>query len=138
MPQEADSLSPEEEAERQQQRNVTEKNYEILEQLEHRQISLSSNRYDKEDREYYVQEVERTYLDGATGYIPSAQLVNESVRPSLQPVLKVPRNLIPIDKDGDKRTLNLIYSREPSVDQAYHYMNRYERPDLEIYISYQK
>ncbi len=125
------------EAERNKQRNITDKNYEILEQLEHRHITLSSNRYDHEDREYYVQEVEKTYLDGATGYIPSVRLINESVRPSLQPVLKVPRNLIPVDKDGEKRTLNLIYSRNPSVDQSFHYMNRYERPDLEIYITYE-
>lgn len=137
MAHDVDSMSQQEQAERDRQRRITDKNYEILEDLERRDIKISSNRYDHEDREYYVQKVEKTYLDGATGYIPSVRLINESVRPSLQPVLKVPRNLIPIDKEGDRRTLNLIYTSKPSVDQSFHFMNRYERPDLEIYITYE-
>jgi len=135
--QDVESTSPKEQARRDRQRRITDKNYEILEGLEQREIKISSNRYDHEDRDYYVQKVEKTYLDGSTGYIPSVRLINESVRPSLQPVLKVPRNLIPIDKEGDRRTLNLIYTSEPSVDQSFHFMNRYERPDLEIYITYE-
>ncbi len=138
MADEFDRISPEEQQRRDRRRNIMEKNYELLEELEQRNIKLSSNRYDHEDREYYVQKVEKTYLDGATGYIPSVKLVNETVRPSLQPVLKLPRNLIPVDKKGGSKTLNLIYSSEPSVEQSFHYMNRYERPDLEIYITYEE
>ena len=137
MNDEAEQISPEERARREKRRNIMKKNYELLEDLEHRNVHLRSNRYDHEDREYYVQKVDKTYLDGTTGYIPSVRLVNETVRPSLQPVLKLPRNLIPIDKKGNQKTLNLIYSSEPSVEHSFHYMNRYERPDLEIYITYE-
>ena len=138
MEQEAQQLSPEEERERQRRRDLMDRNYDILKKLEHRNIVIRSNRYDDEDREYYVQEVERTYIDGANGYIPSVRLMNNEVRPSLQPVLKMPRNSIPVDDEGDKRVLSLIYTKEPSVEHSFHYMNRHERPDLEIYISYEK
>lgn len=127
-----------EQMEKQERQSILEQNYKILKRLEHREVIIRSNRYDEEDREYYVEKVERTYLDGATGNIPSVRLVNEGVRPSLQPVLKMPRGLIPVDESGDRHTLNLIYSHEPSVEQSFHYMNRYERPDLEIYISYEE
>lgn len=128
--------TPAEQEERERQRSVLEQNLAIMKELEHREIVIRSNRYDEEDREYYVEKVERTYLDGTTGNIPAVRLVNEGVRPSLQPVLKMPRGLIPIDESQDRRTLKLIYSHEPTVEQSFHYMNRYERPDLEIYISH--
>jgi hypothetical protein len=138
MDQEAQSLSPQEEQERQRRRDIMDKNYEILQNLEHRDVVISSNRYDDEDREYYVQEVERTYLDGTSGYIPSVRLINNEVRHSLQPVLKMPRSLISVDNSGQTQTLALIYSSQPSVEHSFHFMNRHERPDLEIYISYEK
>lgn len=138
MEQEAQPLSPQEERERERRRTIMDKNYEILQELEHRNIVISSNRYDDQDREYYVQEVERTYLDGSGGYIPSVRLVNSEVRPSLQPVLKMPRKLIPVSDSGNKRVLGLIYSSEPSVEHSFYFMNRHERPDLEIYITYEK
>ncbi|MGM0380932.1 MAG: hypothetical protein ACQEP7_03005 [bacterium] len=137
MSQNADSKSPEQQQKRNEQRDIMDKNMKILEELEHRTVTISSNRYEDEDREYYVEEVERAFLDGSTGYIPSVRLINDSVRPSLQPVLKMPRGLIPVDEEGNKRTLNLIYTSEPSVEHSFHFMNRYERPDLEIYISYE-
>ncbi|MFB6355540.1 MAG: hypothetical protein ABEJ65_03375 [bacterium] len=133
---EDEPLSPEEQEEREHERSILDRNYEIMEELEHRTVYIKSNRYEEEDREYYVEEVEKAYIDGSTGYIPSARLINESVRPSLQPVLKMPRSLIPVEEDGEWKTLHLIYSHEPSVEHSFHYMNRYERPDLEIYISY--
>ncbi len=137
MNQNAESKTPEEKQQQRERQDIMEKNMEILRELEHRNIKISSNRYEDEDREYYVEEVERAFLDGSTGYIPSVRLVNDSVRPSLQPVLKMPRNLIPVDEEGDRRTLNLIYTSEPSVEHSFYYMNRYDRPDLEIYISYE-
>ncbi len=138
MDQEAQSLSPQEEQERQRRRDIMDKNYDILQDLEHRDVIISSNRYDDEDREYYVQEVERTYLDGTSGYIPSVRLINNEVRHSLQPVLKMPRSIITVDDSGQTRTLGLIYSSQPSVEHSFYFMNRHERPDLEIYISYEK
>ncbi len=137
MSKNAESKSSEEQQEKREQQDTMEKNMEILRELEHRTVTISSNRYEDEDREYYVEEVERAFLDGSSGYIPSVRLVNDNVRPSLQPVLKMPRNLIPVDEEGGKRTLNLIYTSEPSVEHSFHYMNRYDRPDLEIYISYE-
>jgi len=131
-------MTPEEREERERQKSVTERNFEIMERLEHREVTISSNRYEEEDREYYVEEVEHTYLDGSTGYIPSVRLMNSGVRPSLQPILRVPRDLIPVEEEGEKRTLRLVYTSEPSVEHSFHFMNRHERPDLEIYISYEK
>lgn len=128
----------EREKQNEEYREMMDKNFELLEELEHREVIIRSNRYEDEDREYYVEQVEKAYLDGGSGYIPSVRLVNESVRPSLQPVLKMPRNPIPVEEDGDLRTLKLIYTSEPSVEHSFHYMNKYDRPDLEIFISYQK
>ncbi|MFB6346357.1 MAG: hypothetical protein ABEK50_11385 [bacterium] len=127
--------SPEEQ---QDYREMMDKNFELLKELEHREIIIRSNRYQEEDREYYVEKVEKAFLDGGSGYIPSVRLVNEGVRPSLQPVLKMPRNPIPVEEDGDLRTLRLIYTSEPSVEHSFHYMNKYDRPDLKIFISYEK
>lgn len=131
-------LTPEEVEEKEKQQSITEQNFEILDELEHREIIIQSNRYEEEDREYYVEEVERTYIDGANGYIPSVRLVNSGVRKSLQPILRVPRDLIPVEEEGNRRILHLVYSSEPSVEHSFHYMNRHERPDLEIYISYEQ
>jgi len=119
-------------------RETMDENYELLKELEHRSVIIRSNRYEDEDREYYVEEVEKAYLDGGGGYIPSVRLVNEGVRPSLQPVLKMPRQEIPVEEDDNYRTLRLIYTSEPSVEHSFHYMNKYERPDLKIFISYEK
>ncbi len=119
-------------------REVMDQNYELLKNLEHRTVILRSNRYEKEDREYYVEGVEKAYLDGGGGYIPSVRLVNDNVRPSLQPVLKMPRKAISVEEDNDYRTLQLIYTSEPSVEHSFHYMNKYERPDLKIFITYEK
>lgn len=130
--------SPEEQRRRSRQQSIQDQNMEILSRLEHREVTIRSNRYDDEDREYYVETVERTFLDGNRGYIPSVRLVNEGVRPSLQPVLKMPRQVIPVDEDEETVTLNFIYTSQPSVEHSFQYMNRYERPDLEIYITYRK
>jgi hypothetical protein len=119
-------------------REVMDNNYELLKNLEHRTVIIRSNRYEEEDREYYVEEVEKAYLDGGSGYIPSVRLVNENVRPSLQPVLKMPRKAIPVEEDEEYRTLRLIYTSEPDVEHSFHYMNKYERPDLKIFITYEK
>lgn len=119
-------------------REMMDKNFELLKELEHREVIIRSNRYEEEDREYYVEKVEKAFLDGGSGYIPSVRLVNESVRPSLQPVLKMPRNSIPVEEQGKVRTLELIYTSEPSVEHSFHYMNKYDRPDLKIFISYEK
>lgn len=121
---------------REEERRIVDRNYELFEELEHRELIIRSNRYEEEDREYYVEKVEKAYLDGGTGYIPCVRLVNEGVRPSLQPVLKMPRSPIDVSEEGDTRILRLTYTREPSVEQSFHYMNRHERPDLEITISY--
>lgn len=123
---------------REEERRIVDRNYELFEELEHRQVIIRSNRYEDEDREYYVEKVEKAYLDGGTGYIPCVRLVNEGVRPSLQPVLKMPRNPVEVSEEGESTILHLTYTREPSVEQSFHYMNRHERPDLEIFISYQK
>jgi hypothetical protein len=133
---EEETQSPDEEQD--DYREIMDKNYELLKELEHRNVIIRSNRYEEEDREYYVEEVEKAYLDGGSGYIPSVRLVNESVRPSLQPVLKMPRKAIPVEEDENYRTLRLIYTSEPSVEHSFHYMNKYERPDLKIFISYEK
>jgi hypothetical protein len=130
-------MTEEEREEKERQKSITERNFEILDELEHREITIQSNRYEEEDREYYVEEVERTYLDGSNGYIPSVRLVNSGVRKSLQPIIRVPRDLIPIEEEDDRRVLHLVYSSDPSVEHSFHFMNRYERPDLEIYISYE-
>lgn len=119
-------------------REIMDNNYELLKELEHRNVIIRSNRYEEEDREYYVEEVEKAFLDGGSGHIPSVRLVNEGVRPSLQPVLKMPRQEIPVEEDDEYRTLRLIYTSEPSVEHSFHYMNKYERPDLKIFISYEK
>ena len=130
-------LTPEEREEKEHQKSITEQNFDIMEELAHRDVVIRSNRYEEEDREYYVEEVERTYLDGSSGYIPSVRLVNSAVRPSLQPILRIPRDLIPVEDEGDRRVIHLVYSSQPSVEHSFHYMNRHERPDLEIYISYE-
>lgn len=130
-------MTPEELEEKEKQQSITEQNFELLDELEHREITIQSNRYEEEDREYYVEEVERTYIDGANGYIPSVRLINSGVRKSLQPILRVPRDMIPVENEDGKRILHLVYSSEPSVEHSFHYMNRHERPDLEIYITYE-
>jgi hypothetical protein len=135
---ETDSAQDRPDAEQDDYRETMDKNYELLKELEHRNVIIRSNRYEDEDREYYVEEVEKAYLDGGSGHIPSVRLVNESVRPSLQPVLKMPRQAIPVEEDDTYRTLRLIYTSEPSVEHSFHYMNKYERPDLKIFISYEK
>lgn len=138
--QQADQPEETEQAEdesREEERRIVDRNYELFEELEHRELIIQSNRYEEEDREYYVEKVEKAYLDGGTGYIPCVRLVNEGVRPSLQPVLKMPRSPIDVREEGDTRVLRLTYTREPSVEQSFHYMNRHERPDLEITIRYQ-
>ena len=131
-------LSPEEREAKERQKSITEQNFEIMEELAHRNVIIRSNRYEEEDREYYVEEVERTYLDGSSGYIPSVRLVNSGVRPSLQPILRIPRDLIPVEGQDDERVIHLVYSSRPSVEHSFYYMNRHERPDLEIYISYER
>lgn len=131
-----DEIEEQEKQDREYQ-EMMDKNFELLEELEHREVIIRSNRYEDEDREYYVEEVEKAYIDGGSGYIPSVRLKNEGVRPSLQPVLKMPRNSIPVEEDGDLRTLKLIYTSEPSVEHSFHYMNKYDRPDLKIFISYE-
>ncbi len=134
--QQADQPEETDEESREEERRIVDRNYELFEELEHRELTIQSNRYEEEDRQYYVEKVEKAYLDGGTGYIPCVRLVNEGVRPSLQPVLKMPRTPIDVSDRDDTRVLRLTYTREPSVEQSFHYMNRHERPDLEITITY--
>lgn len=139
-PNEPENQPNAEDEEREEYQQMMDRNYEKLQELEHREVVIRSNRYEEEDRSYYVEEVEKAYLDGGNGYIPSVRLKNEGVRPSLQPVLKMPRNPIPVDEEEDEQvvTLKLIYTSEPSVEHSFQYMNHPERPDLKIFISYQK
>jgi len=134
--QQADQPEQAQDEAREEERRIVDRNYELFEELEHRELIIRSNRYEEEDRQYYVERVEKAYLDGGTGYIPCVRLVNEGVRPSLQPVLKMPRSPIDVEQEGDLTVLHLTYTREPSVEQSFHYMNRHERPDLKISIRY--
>ena len=114
-------------------------NISTLKTLIGKTVLIKSNVYQtKHTREYFVEDVSEEYIKLNDRMMRGIRLSNSTVDKDKQPFLKYPTEPITTVAEGNMMVLSLIYSRETNIEKEFRYLHKKTKPDLEIYIAYQK
>jgi len=114
-------------------------NISALKTLIGKTVLIKSNIYQtKHMREYFVEDVSEEYIKLNDRMMRGIRLSNSKVDKDKQPFLKYPTEPITVVLEGKMMVLSLIYSRETNIEKEFKHLHKKTKPDLEIYISYEK